>query len=319
MYLHFQATIIPESTPVMKLQFQYLDSCGPYAFYNMSESAYDQVKPWKNAIRNDFTRIEQILTVHLKYVKLTPGSDVGGIRLSIYDNNSTVLHKSQKSSDKKQWPFKPLSLVPAKHEFSLFRADRVFTSWKQVVGKTYSKSVPFINPDNDNHENIGLLDYFAPRWVLNVFVPRGIQHLLSWENIYTLFGRSDYKVEDRNIKTMDMFESHINTHGLDVTSVSTGFIVFNGELEYDELRNTNMLVELDLSDVYITEGYIKFEYVLSGVRWWVYWWPGISAIIGVFMLWGVSVVGFVGVTWAGFVLWTMIKVLLSTEKKVDKH
>lgn len=118
---------------------------------------------------------------------------------------------------------------------------------------------------------------------------------------------------------MDMFESHINTHGLDVTSVSTGFIVFNGELEYDELRNTNMLVELDLSDVYITEGYIKFEYVLSGVRWWVYWWPGISAIIGVFMLWGVSVVGFVGVTWAGFVLWTMIKVLLSTEKKVDKH
>ncbi|TID24583.1 hypothetical protein CANINC_003055 [Pichia inconspicua] len=227
MYLHFQATIIPGSTPVMRLQFQYMESCGPYAFYNISESAYDQVKPWKDAITNDFTRVEQILTVHLKYIKLTPGSEIGGIRLSVYKDDSIVVHQNQRSLGKKQWPFKPLSLDPFKHEFSLYRIDRTFTSWKDVVGKTYSKCVPFINNVDKGSDNVGLMDYLAPRWILSIFVPQGIQHMLSWDNLYSLLGRSDYKVKDKRVRSMD---SYINTHGLDVMSVSTGFIVFNGEL-----------------------------------------------------------------------------------------
>lgn len=79
-----------------------------------------------------------------------------------------------------------------------------------------------------------------------------------------------------------------------------------------------MLVELDLNDVYITEGYMKFEYMLSGVRWWVYWWPGISAAIGIFVLWTVSIAGFLGITWAGFIIWTIFNVLITTEKQTNK-
>lgn len=320
MYLHFQSSIIPELTPAMKLQFQYLESCGPYAFYNMTESAYNQIKPWKDATTNSFTQVEQILSIYLKYVKLTSGSEVGGIRVSIYDNNKVpVLHKRQDDGNRKQWPFKPISLKQNTHEFSLFRADRTFSSWKEVIGKSYSKSMPFVNPNGALSINAGILEYFAPEWVLNVFVPTGIRSLFSWTNLTYFFGRSDFNVNMKKLKTIDLLDSFGDFHTCEKMSVSTGFIMFDRELQYKELVDTSLLVELDLNDVFIVEGYVKFDYILSGIRWWVYWWPGLSMIFGVSILWGVSCVGYILVTWAGVALWTLLSFVTESKIKEVKY
>ncbi|KAG0681458.1 hypothetical protein C6P40_001990 [Pichia californica] len=311
-YLHFQSNILPDNAPIMNLQFQYLKDSGPFAFYNMTESALDSIKPWKNSNTNSFTKIEQVLTLHLKYIKLTSGSTVGGIRLSIYDDkNSPILHIKQKNEIKRSsWPFRALSsLNNSENEFSLYRIDRKFNSWKEIIGKSYTKSIPFINDSNNllkfddsNNKNnsFSLLDYFIPKWILNIFIPKGLQDLFSIKRINNLLKRKESNLYDnntKNIKTLDLLNSFGNFKDLPSKTFSTGIILFNGQLSFEDFINTSLLVELDTTDIFIIESYAKLDYVLNGFRWWVYWWPGLCFIIGVLTIWIFSCFGYFMFSW----------------------
>lgn len=335
-YMQFQSSIIPTSPMPMKLQFQYMKMSGPYAFFNITESSNDIIKPWKQANTNYFTKIEQVLTVYLKYVKLTPGSTVGGVRVSIYDDMRVpVLHipkQSQHESivtlpDSRRWPFRPISLSDKDNDFKLYRADQTFKSWKDIVGKSYSKSVPFINDLGlleKRVETVRLLDYFLPKWILNMFIPAGIQNLLTFDNIKNLLGRSE-KLEssfeqNKYLKTLDLLDSYGDFQDFQAKSFSTGLVMFEGELQEKEFKGTNLLVELDMNDIFVIDSNIKLEYVLHGIRWWVYWWPGLCFLIGVGFIWYVSCFGFILVSWFGQTLWRFYFKALSNDnkKKRDK-
>jgi hypothetical protein len=323
----------------MKLQFQYLDDTGPYAFYNMSESAYEQVRPWKNAITNPFTTIEQILSIHMQYIKLSKNSELGGVRLSILDDSkSPVLHKPQINYNVNanvnsgcQWPFKPLSMSESNHEFSLFRNDRRYKSWKNVIGKSYAKSIPFISgvhydQDGNLNNEYGILDYFVPKWILNLFVPIGIQRFFSWHNLKLILGRNEHFEinnynynKNKNLQTINLLDSATDFQNFKTLIFSTGFIHFESELNPKEMLGTSLLVELDMCDVFVISAYAKLDYVLNGVRWWVYWWPGLSFIIGVLFIWIISSIGCLGVSWFGYICWSMyISLNESKNNKINK-
>lgn len=335
-YLHFQSTIIPENAPLMNLQFQYLENSGPYSFFNMTNSSIDQIKPWKNSNKNSFTKIEQILTIHVKYIKLTKGSSVNGIRLSIYnDKNPPILRREIRKdslNNKSSWPFKPLSIdnknFQDNNEFNLYRTDKIFKSWKEVIGKSYTKSIPLLNDNsikgqtNDEFNNFGLLDYFLPKWILNLFIPRGIQDLFSIQKLLRLLKRKEltfYELnnDNKNLKNFDLLNSFGNFQDLQSNSFSTGFILFEGELNYKDLIGTSLLVELDTNDIFIIESYVKFDYILNGFRWWIYWWPGLSFIIGVSIIWFSTCFGYLLFSWILMVSWNVYKFLVLPESGLN--
>lgn len=334
LYLHFYSNILPGPTPLMKLQFQYMESSGPFAFYNLTTSALDQIKPWRNTNKNVFTSVEQVLTIHLKYIKLTPGSRIGGLRLSVYDNfQQPVFYRSgtQNSSNRgkieNEWPFQPISISDNHDEFTLYRSDRSFGSWNDVIGKSYSKSIPFMSSRItgserlENNPHIGLLDYIAPKWILNVFVPAGIQKMLSISNICSMLGRSenldshilDLSKNNEILQTLDLLDSFGSFKDLKAMTFSTGFLVFERELKYQDLVNTSLLVELNMNDIFIVDSFVKFDYVLRGIRWWVYWWPGLCFIVGVLLIWIICSVSCIFVSWGGFTIWSAYKMITKTQ------
>ena len=334
-YLHFQSSIIPEASPPMVLQFQYMKETGPFAFYNMTEAALEQVRPWKNANTNAFTRIEQVLTVHIRYLKLTEGSTVGGVRVSVYnDKKPPILHKSSlKPSNSpdlgghssRNWPFKAISMVDSQNEFSLYRTDRIFKSWSEVIGKSYTKSVPFLSgvePNNLGVESkLGVLDYFVPKWILNLFVPQGVQNLLSIKNVSSLLQRKE-TYEDiydhmKHMETLALLNSYGTFQEFPSKSFFTGLILFDGKLDYKEFTGTSLLVELDMNDVFVVEAYVKLDYVLSGFRWWVYWWPGLCFLIGVSIIWVVSCLGCLVFSWFTMSAWSLYLWLMETQEEKD--
>lgn len=337
-YLHFQANIIPENAPLMNLQFQYLENSGPYSFFNMTNSSIDQIKPWKNSNKNSFTKIEQILTIHVKYIKLTEGSSVNGIRLSIYnDKNPPILHrviKTDSSNNKSSWPFKPLSIdnqnIHNNNQFNIYRTDKIFKSWEEVIGKSYTKSIPLLNGKsingklNDEFSDIGILDYFLPKWLLNLFIPKGIQNLFSTQKLLAFLKRKEltfYELNNnnKNLQNLDLLNSFGNFQDLQSNSFSTGFILFEGELNYKDLIGTSLLVELDTNDIFIIESYVKFDYVLNGFRWWIYWWPGLSFVIGVSIIWISTCFGYFLFSWILMVSWNIYKFLALPKYTLNKE
>lgn len=337
-YLHFQSSIIPEATLPMVLQFQYMKDTGPFAFYNLTDSAYEQVRPWKSANTNTFTKIEQVLTIHMKYLKLTPGSTVGGVRVSIYnDKKPPVLHKPFVKSSSgpetggqlvRSWPFKAISMTDTQNEFSLYRTDRRFKSWSEVVGKSYSKSVPFMSGVEPQalgieYNKLGILDYFVPKWVLNFFVPQGIQNLLSIKNLSSVLRRNesheDFYDNLKYLETLDLLSSYGSFQDFPSNSFSTGVVLFDGELNHEELVGTSLLVELDMNDVFVVDAYVKLDYVLCGFRWWVYWWPGLCFLIGVTIIWVVSCLGCLLFSWFAMTVWGIYGWLTETQEERDNE
>jgi hypothetical protein len=327
-YLEFQSSIIPTPPPLLKLQFQYMEYSGPYAFFNMTESAYDHVKPWRNANKNIFTKVEQVLTLHMRYSKLTPGSTVGGIRVSVYeDHHSPVLIQRVGDSDDlltHKWPFQSISLNEDKTQYSLYRVDRRFHGWRDIVGKSYSKSVPFVGSEIGIRSLAGpglsLMDFFLPEWMLNVFVPSGIREILSIDNLRALLGRNEqYKLNDvRNNKymqTMSLLESFGDFSSLPSASFSTGFVLFEGELDMDDFKHTSLLVEMDLDDIFVIESYIKIDYVLRGIRWWVYWWPGLCLFVGSGSIWLISCASCLAMSYFGIYGWHLLLWFWGTQKR----
>lgn len=339
-YLHFQSNILPQSAPPMPLQFQYMEHSGPFAFYNMTNPAMSNFISWEKINKNPFTKIEQVLTIHMKYIKLSKTSDIGGIRLSVFDDKKMpVLHSKQSKvgsnggygggGSVRAWPFKQISMSDSSNAFSLYRSDKRFRSWREVVGKSYTKSVPFINSIEINDETssrLGVLDYFIPKWILNIFVPIGIQDFFSIQNLMKLLKRNervdlnnDYDVsyELKYLESIDLLNSYGNFQTLPSKSFSTGMILFDGDLKWSDLMDTTILVELDMSDIFIIDAYIKLDYVLHGFRWWVYWWPGLCFIIGVLTIWTVSCLSCFTFSWIGITLYGVYNWIMQSEEEKE--
>lgn len=333
-YLHFQSTLVPQSTPIMKLQFQYIDNSGPFSLYNLSETAISQVKPWEDANKNIFTHIEQVLTIHMKYLKLTNGNEIGGIRLSVLNNSAMPEFKKSTSFDnRKVWPFK--SINEKNNELTIFRADRKYKSWNEIIGKSFAKNVPFLSSidENINKKISGLLDYIMPRWTIQLLVPEGLQYLFSWNNLRDVFTkRDDFKRgefdfhssnninKNKYLQTYDLMETFGEFDNFNIHTFSTGFILFEGQLKYQDINDTSLLVELDTDDVFVVNAYAKLEYVLKGIRWWVYWWPGMCFLFGVGFIWAVSLSTCLSVSWGGYILWNIfMKMFDSTQKSSSRY
>lgn len=321
-YWHFQSIIIPKPSIPIPLQFQYLSDNGLFAISTINEDLSNViVNCWNNANVNQFTKIEQVFSIHLRYIKLKKDSEIGGLRISVFNDSMTPVLKADGNTE--GWPFRPISIYDNTKqtnigsqfhgkEFSLYKNDKRFTSWNQIIGKSYMKSIPLI--DNESVEiDDEILQYFMPGWMLTLFVPRGIQKLLSIKNILWVLRRNKYDNKDliknnKYLQTVDLLNSYGDFNNLKTQTFSTGFIVFEGKLKKNEILGTNILVELDksLKDIFIVESYVTFEYVLQGLRWWVYWWPGLCFMIGVSIIWFFSCVGCVIMSWFGLSIMRML-------------
>ena len=324
LFVQYKSTLIPTPPPLLNLQFQYIESTGPFAFYNLTNSAYDQIKGWKKSNTNIFTKIEQVLTINVKYLKLNKDSTIGGVRISIYDNKNppVMIQDNSKKSTGKKWPFKELSLIND-DSYNIYRIDKRFSSWNEVVGKSYSRGIPFISSHNDElniNGKVNVLQYFLPQWMLNIFVPIGVQELFSWKNVNWLLGQRDrFELDSddnfKNLKTVDLLDSFGDFKNLKSNSFSTGLLLFEGQLLEEDFQNTSLLVELDLDDIYILNAHVKFDYVLSGLRWWLYWWPGLCFIIGVGIIWSFSCLSCLFISYLGLHIWNILFWLVFGSKK----
>lgn len=295
-YLHLSHSIIPNNTSTIELKFQHFENSGPYSFLNITTISKDLINPWKDANTNAFTKIEQNLDICLNYINLNNVNKLGGLRMTVFkDSKRPIFIKNNKLNS---WPFKDISNFND-HELSLFRVDRSFNSWEQITNKSYSKNVLFLTSYQDSYSPC-ILEYFLPSWVINTFVPNGIQKLINFNNLKSLLSRN-------------------GTGDGSNMQICTEFITFENELKLDDLVGTNMLIELNLQDIFINSANMRLNYKLNGLRWWIYWWPGACLLIGVTIIWFIEIIACISVSWIGYFLFSLAGKTKSNKRAIEKN
>lgn len=271
-YLHFQHSVLPQGPITIPLEFTFPQHAGvgPYAYVDLSTYDKQLGDMWKSLSKNRFTKLSHSVMFNMEYVNLGAAPCVGNVRTTFTKGSPKLTTNARPG-----WAFLDVYPVLGQREGVL--------AFGEIVDKSITKSLLLNIPPAAGSSNVeGVLDYMMPRWVQNVFVPTGWIALSSFSTLDWLLGRSESQLFGPKAGGLRLNLPHkpmVTT--VELSRVSTESLVGN-------LADKKVLVELDRYDAFVVRGSITLEWVFDGLRFWIYWWPGLCFVVGVGLLWMVA-------------------------------
>lgn len=271
-YLHFQHSILPAGPLKIPLEFSfpYLGESGPYSYLDLTPFDKELSEMWDSLSTNRFTKLTHSIMFNLEYVNISDRAMIGNVRTTI-----TKLPNNLPASNKSGWPF--MQTCP-----NLGQQIGVL-NFNSIVGKSINKSLLINSPNSIIKENVGgMLDFLFPKWVQNVFVPLGVINLFSFNTLDWILGRNNSQLFSpyaNGVKLNLPYKPEITS--IELAKVDSKTLINN-------LKGKYLLVEMDKFDLFVVRGSITFEWIFDGIRFWIYWWPGLCFLLGVGLLWFIS-------------------------------